>query len=71
MPKTEILIAGAESGASRTAGLPKLTSPAPMTGRSYRSSDSEHQAAMDRARSEGLTLTDVIRHYLREYVAGA
>lgn len=56
---------------SNTDQLPRLPRPAPMTGRSYRSSDSEHQAAMDRARSEGLTLTDVIRHYLREYAAGA
>ena len=48
-----------------------LPRPAPMTGRSYRSSDTEHEAAMVKAKSEGLTLTDVIRHYLREYVAGA
>ena len=53
--------------------LPALPRPdsSPMTGRSYRSTDQEHEAAMARALAEGLTLTDVIRHYLREYAAGA
>lgn len=57
----------------KTLNLPTLTRPdaSPMRARSYRSSDAEYDAAADRAKAEGLHLSDVIRHYLREYAAGA
>lgn len=60
------------SKTSTPTSLPALPRPdaSPMRPRSYRSSDQENRAAADRARAEGLTLTDVIRHYLREYAAG-
>lgn len=43
---------------------------APMKNRGVRIDEATWRRAGDRARREGLTVADVIRHYLREYAGG-
>lgn len=42
----------------------------PMKNRVVRCDDATWDSAKDRAKADGLDLSEVIRHYLREYGAG-
>ncbi len=56
------------------AKMPDVAEPAPkpignLKGRMVRMDDETWEAALAKAQANGLSMTDVVRHYLREYAS--